>query len=313
MENAHLSLDSLWNFMKAPASSQTFLTANVKKLEFSIELEGPSPGRDADRVSCYLSLHVVALAKYLPSMAELHTFSLNVLPQEITMLSKRAWTQALETVISSFPKSLTSLTIDYPSELLVPRKYSPTPEYEGPHICSLLLNQDHLPSLRHLRIRTRTMCPLIFERLASQPHLGLRTLVINLSSQTPQQTVPHRATHCTKKDSTFLTFYEEMIDAAKAAKSYLPSATTLRIIHHKLPSFDLVSHDVLSDRSVIMPEGIAWKDTDWDDDGYTDVDVQDQSDVDLFDGSGSESDASSVSNEAPFVDLQVVAALSKKR
>jgi hypothetical protein len=102
-----------------------------------------------------------------------------------------------------------------------------------------------------------------------------------------------------KKNINFKSFHQEMVDATKVATSYLPSVTTLRIIHHKLPWFQLISQDIISDRIVVLPDGIAWTDVDWDDDGFTDVDVQEQSDNDLFENSGSESGPSSTANGAP--------------
>jgi hypothetical protein len=98
-----------------------------------------------------------------------------------------------------------------------------------------------------------------------------------------------------------------MLDAAKAAIAHLPAIRTLRVLRHKLPLFQVTSNDVVSNRRVVLPEHVFWDDVDWIDDGATDLDFEEHSDVDLFDDSSSYIDPSS--SESPWIDLNVEAAL----
>ncbi len=88
-----------------------------------------------------------------------------------------------------------------------------------------------------------------------------------------------------------------MLDAAKAAIVHLPAIRTLRILRHELPSFQVTSNDVVSNRIVVLPEHVFWDDVDWIDDGATDLDFEEPSDVGLFDDSSSYQDSSS--SESP--------------
>jgi hypothetical protein len=160
---------------------------------------------------------------------------------------------------------------------------------------------------RHLRIRLPTICPCLFKGLSSKPQIHLHTLVLNLSTDSAYRSVPRHAIHCTSEPTGFLSFYQDIIEASKAATKYLPSATTLRIIHHKLPTFQFVSHDILSDKIMTLLEGIAWTDVDWDDDVLADLDVPEPPELDLFENSGSDGGSSSASHEAPWIDLEVEA------
>lgn len=295
-----LSLRRLQRFLSpAAAPSRSFLTTIIRKLNMSIEIDSPVPNDQINLTSSDLCRYLIDLAVYLPEMAELNEFRLRVPPDQIAILAAYPWSRMLDIVISSLPKMLTNLTIDLAGDL-----FSTWFSSEDHHSCSLLLSRDHLPCLRHLRICTRTLCPEIFEQLSSKPQLHLTTLVIYLCLGCVDGGLHYHTIHCTSSDSNFESFPQEMLDATKAAKSYLPSATTLRVIYHKLPFIQNISHDVVSERVVALPDSIAWTDVNWEDDGYTDRSIEEESDVESF-----VTYSSNASEEAPWIDVEEEAAL----
>jgi hypothetical protein len=242
---------------------------------------------------------LIPFTAHLARMNALSSFRLKMLMESpISKPVENLWNKSILALMSSLPKSLTSLTIDNPG---VPSRLRPDSD-ESYHICPLLLAKDILPSLRHLYIRTRSICPKIYKLNDTERKSQLETLIINLSMNKMEMCSAHHACYCTefqlRKDSLYL----HMLDAAKVATVRFPSLRTLRILHHKLPSLEVTSYDVISNKRDVLQEDVRWDDIGWIDDGATDLEFNTQSDVDLFDDSTSET-------EAPWIDLKVEAAL----
>ncbi len=191
-------------------------------------------------------------------------------------------------LISSLPRSVTDLTIDNPGE--APRVSA---VYLGDSdkdysTCHLLCAKDFLPSLRHLRLRARVICPKVLEMNSSGQHPLLETVVLNLSLHEQGMNVTHQARFCPGYKARKKGLHLHMMDAAEENAVQFPALRTLRILYPKLPTLQVASHDVVSNRNVVLPEHVHWEDVDWDDEEFTDPDVDEEAEVDLFDDSSSE-------------------------
>jgi hypothetical protein len=232
-EDLALTIDMLQRFLAAPDRAYALVMASIKYLsiedrnfddEHDVEItdemgaQGGGQGwealawREQRTVKIYESL--VDFAAHLPQMAELKSFRLEMLMKPTaSKWLEDLWIKSAVTLISSFPKSLTSVMIDNPG---VPSRFS-LESNDACHICPLLFAKDLLPSLRHLRIRTRSICPKIFDLNNSDQRLPLETLVINLSLREMEMCSAHHARCCTESKPGHEGLYLNMLDAAKAA------------------------------------------------------------------------------------------------
>ena len=235
------------------------------------------PSRDEWYVRVKESL--TRFASQLRHMPRIESFSLVLFVcSEPSSAQDSIYFTSISTLLFNLPTTLSSLTIDIggtPS--------SPTPErQEGRnHLCSLLLNKGFMPFLRHLRIRTRNICPKIFQSIYSDQHSQLESLIINLSlmrEDLPRMSKVFYAHFCLGFQPDGKDLYSHLVDAANEIVPRLPCLKTLKIIRHKYPSEDLASFDVLSDRDVILPPSVDWKAVDCVDDGQTDPDCTERSD-----------------------------------
>jgi hypothetical protein len=111
---------------------------------------------------CLLSNHMicgglVALAGYLTHMTKLETLRLKVsMKLEDYEWNEGLCTTAMATVISSLPTSITTLTIDNPSDPPSENTLDPNDHHS---LCHLLLFQELAPSLRHLSFACAAFAP----------------------------------------------------------------------------------------------------------------------------------------------------------
>jgi hypothetical protein len=145
-----------------------------------------------------------------------------------------------------------------------------------------------LPSLRHLRLRMRIICPQVLKMNSSNEHPLLETMVLNLSLHVEGVNVTDQAQYCAGYGSRKAGLYLDMLVMAEHAVLEFQALKTLRILHPRFPSLKIGSDDAVLKRRAVLPENVPWNDVDWDDEGFTDNDGHEESDVDLFDDSASE-------------------------
>jgi len=132
------------------------------------------------------------------------------------------------------------------------------------------------------------MCPQVLKMNSSNEHPLLETMVLNLSLHEEGVNATDQAQYCAGYGPRKAGLYLDMLGMAEDAVLEFPALRTMRILHPKLPSLKIGSDDAVSKRRVVLPENVPWDDVDWDDEGFTDNDGHEESDVDLFDDSASE-------------------------
>lgn len=117
-----------------------------------------------------------------------------------------------------------------------------------------------LGSLRALQLRTRTICPTALKPQSHSSSLRLSKLVVNLSLATnlPWQTSATHAKRCGSDGGGML---QLKADLQKQAESLVPRMTApkiLRILTHSLPSIETLALDVVTGKSMILDDSMAW-------------------------------------------------------
>ena len=208
-----------------------------------------------------LKKSLVRFASRIQHMPRLKSFSLvsNVFYRPSQFQEDVLFT-SMSTLLCSLPATVTSLTIDSSG---APPNPTPGPrEKRRNHFCSLLLNKSLMPHLRHLCIRSRTICPEILEAISSDKFDRLESLIINLSlgrQDIPLSSKVFYAHLCPGFQSNGKDLYSSLIDAAKAIIPRLPCLKTLRIVRQNFPAEDLFSFDVIQDRRAKLPLRADWK------------------------------------------------------
>jgi hypothetical protein len=140
----------------------------------------------------------------------------------------------------------------------------------------------------------RSICPTVFDINDYAKHPYLETFIINLSLSDPPL---HQSECCLEFGAIKRPLFPEWLDAAESTLVRLPAIRTFTILRCVLPMLQVASYDILTSRQALLPENARWDDLDWVGDEFTDIDADDQPDMDLFDESGS--DAELFSPEAP--------------
>ena len=210
----------------------------------------------------------------------------------------------ISTLLADLPRNLSRLTFDCYNDYPLTQRQSM--KVECPSF--LLLSKDRVPSLRHLRLRNRFICPKIFDTICSSGESQLETLIINISLKVEQSSPPMNKVFFSKEchpdplgqlhvpgtggatmaqnsyQSLNPGFWHgsgdlgtRLSNAANAILPRLKRMKVLRILRHKHPSDDVISYDVLSDRSVILPKNADWEDADCHNEGETDPDCEERS------------------------------------
>lgn len=179
-------------------------------------------------------------------MANLHTFHLKILIDSPSSISEENWwSQTIITLISSLPQSVTHLVVDNPGQSPRVSLDSTGGAGQGHLICHLLCARNFLPSLRHLRLRMRIICPQVLKMNSSNEHPLLETMVLNLSLHVEGVNVTDQAQYCAGYGSRKAGLYLDMLVMAEDAVLEFPALRTLRILHPKLPSFKIGSDDAV--------------------------------------------------------------------
>ncbi|KAL5326621.1 hypothetical protein ACEPPN_004308 [Leptodophora sp. 'Broadleaf-Isolate-01'] len=283
-EDVDLSISNFEQFLQAPTAIQSFIQNRVKDLSISgpydtnvtFQTQGSETStQETWRVAKLRSLLqarnttlCTSLTNFstttLPQMHKLHTFALKISSQSTVYTeTDNTWTDALRTLVTSLPNTLTNLTID---------KLGPTSRFStgarDPHtVCKVILSSKALPSLRHLRLRLHSICPSLFAIKAIQSHARLETLVVALDTYSPQLGVVHHAHRCTQPQQSSQRLYDDMVDAARTAVTAecFPALKKARILRYEVQDLLVCSLDLVSGRIVEVPEGAEWDDVDWDD------------------------------------------------
>ena len=216
---------------------------------------------------------LVRFASQLKHMPRVKSFSLVLFVYfEASQVQENVLFTSISTLLCSLPTTLASLTIDNSG---APSSRTPEPRERRNHYCSLLLNKTFMPHLRHLCIRSRNICPEVFEAISSDQYTRLEFLIINLSlgrENIPWMSKVFYAHFCLGFQSNGKDLYSSLVDAAKAIVPRLPCLKMLRIVRQDFPAEDFFSFDVICDRRVRLAPGIDWKTIDYinaDDDEYS--------------------------------------------
>ena len=285
-EEFSLTFDNVEKYLEAPRSIKHLVKASNTNLTVSLTGRFASKKALNDRALVPEPVDrtmeaLASLASHLKHMHRTKAFRLRLFIFLDQLLAYHAGLipMIISTLLEDLPRSLSRLTIDCYSGYR--ESQGQTTETECPS--SLLLKKDFIPSLRHLRLRSRFICPKIFDLFCSSAESQLESLIINTSLKVDQSSPP-----------IFKVFFSEechgeyllhgsgdlctkLRDAANAELSQLTRIKVLRILRHNHPSDDVLSYDVLSDRTVILPKNANWEDADCHDDGEADPDCEERS------------------------------------
>ncbi|PVH74569.1 hypothetical protein DL98DRAFT_604223 [Cadophora sp. DSE1049] len=284
-DDIDLSIDSFERYLQAAIDTQSFIRSRAKSLSisgthdnFTITLLPPSETEiDHQETLCLAKHRTLLLARYttlcnsmttfsttLPKMHKLRTFTLKLSSQSTVYTepdNQNTWTDTLRCLVTSLPKTLTSLTID---------KLGQTSRFStgmrNPHaVCKVVLAKDALPALKHLRLRTHCICPSLFSAKTIESQGNLKTLVVALDAYSPQVGKVYHAHRCTQPQQSSRRLFDDMREAAKVAveAGCFPSLKKLRILRYDVQELAFYSHDVVSGREVEVSETVEWDDVDW--------------------------------------------------
>ncbi|KAK0124600.1 hypothetical protein ONS95_009549 [Cadophora gregata] len=294
-DDVDLSIKCFERYFQAPTSTQSFIQSRVKSLSISDVYDNNSTTLPQLAEKGIISLESYLLAKQrtlllsrnitlgnavaafstsLRQMHKLQTFTLRLSSGSTIYIEpdNQTWIDTIRCLITSLPKTLTSLTID---------KLSQTSAFiaglKNPHgVCNVVLAKDSLPSLKHLRLRIHSICPSLFSPETIDSHSHLETLVIALETYSPQLVAVHHAHQCTPPHRSGRDLFVDMVEAAKKAveAKCFPDLKTLRILGFDLQAMAFVSCDVVIGNEVNVPEGVDWDDVDWEGRGRVENDLE---------------------------------------
>ena len=190
----------------------------------------------------------------------MHTLSLTFLLSSILANGHDEMVhKSMSNILHHVPTTMTSLIID---NCGAPSARSNIPRTMGKHFCSLLIGQLVAPHLRHLRIRSRNICPEILKAIASNGITRLETLIISLNMDSETAKFMWESCFvgsCTDQimPGTFL--YWGLADAAKEVVPLLPTLKTLRIMCCTNPAKDFMLFDALCGTHSMIPLITDWK------------------------------------------------------
>lgn len=297
-EELSLTFNEIEKYLEAPKSIKDLVKASNTNLTVSLtgHFERKEASNDGSIIPECVDRTMETLASFalhLKRMHRINAFRLRLFIFLDQVLANNAGPIAMiiSTLLEDLPRSLSRLTIDcYSSYILSQGQITAT---ECPS--SLLLNRDFIPSLRHLRLRSRFMCPKIFDPFCSYAESQLESLIINTSLKVEQTSPPMNKVFFSKECHKEHFWHSsgdlctKLREAAKAKSSELTRIKVLRILRHNHPSDDVLSYDVLSDQTVRLPKNANWEDAHCQDDGEADPGCEERSE-NSFSSSDSEDD-----------------------
>jgi hypothetical protein len=130
----------------------------------------------------------------------------------------------------------------------------------GYHICPAI--GAILRTLRTLHLRMRCICPDVLKPRDPDDSLHLSVVAINLSLS-GIMSVTH-SKQCRSRGGGVLQLQAAIQKQAEALATRMASPKTIRILNHSLPQFEIQSLDVLTGKTMILDDDMAW-----DEDGKT--------------------------------------------
>ncbi|KAF5009189.1 hypothetical protein FDECE_4554 [Fusarium decemcellulare] len=126
------------------------------------------------------------------------------------------------------------------------------------HICPAI--GALLRTLKTLHLRMHNICPDVLKPPHPDGSLRLSVAAINLSLTTdlPGITSAAHSSRCGSAGGGLLQLKADMVEAAEALAARMTSPKTLRILTHSLPSFEIQSLDVLTGKTMILDDDMAW-------------------------------------------------------
>jgi len=132
------------------------------------------------------------------------------------------------------------------------------------HICPAI--GAILPTLQTLHLRMPSICPDVLKPRDPTDSLHLGVVVINLSLITnlPGITSAAHSRRCGSQGGGLLQLKADIQEQAEALVTRMASPKIMRILTHSLPQFETQSLDVLTSKTMILDDDMAW-----DEDGRT--------------------------------------------
>ncbi|KAK5996127.1 hypothetical protein PT974_04555 [Cladobotryum mycophilum] len=147
----------------------------------------------------------------------------------------------------------------------------------GRHICPAI--GALLPTLRTLHLRMRSICPDVLKPQGSNDGSHLTVVAINLSltANLPGITSAAHSKRCSSRGGGLLQLKADMQEQAEALATQMVSPKIIRILTHSLPQLETQSLDVLTGKTMVLDDDMAW-----DEDGKT-VEEDSESESELLD------------------------------
>ncbi|RYC57053.1 hypothetical protein CHU98_g9156 [Xylaria longipes] len=132
------------------------------------------------------------------------------------------------------------------------------------HICPAI--GALLRTLQTLHIRMRSICPDVLKPRGPDGSLHLSVVVINLSLITnqPGTTSAAHSKRCGSLAGGLLQLKADIEEQAQALAARMASPKIMRVLTHSLPQFETQSLDVLTGKTMVLDDDMAW-----DEDGKT--------------------------------------------
>ncbi|KAH0591686.1 hypothetical protein MHUMG1_10569 [Metarhizium humberi] len=126
------------------------------------------------------------------------------------------------------------------------------------HICPAIGTL--LRTLRTLHVRMRSICPDVLKPQDPNESLHLIEVVVNLSLTTnlPGITSAAHSKRCGFQEGGLLQLKADIQEQAEALATKITSPKVVRILTHTLPQFETQSLDVLTGKTMILGDDMAW-------------------------------------------------------
>lgn len=135
---------------------------------------------------------------------------------------------------------------------------SPGQQGDDHHICPAI--GALVPTLQTLHLRMRSICPDVLKPQHLNDSLPLNAVVINLSLTTnlPGITSASHSKRCGSRGGGLLQLRADMQKQAESLATRMASPKAMRILTHSLPQFETQSLDVLTGKTMMLDDGVAW-------------------------------------------------------
>ncbi|EPE04021.1 hypothetical protein F503_04869 [Ophiostoma piceae UAMH 11346] len=265
--NVTLRARSLHKLLSLHASGSEILAPSLDYLKrLAIKLAGYEgvEAPDRKRFSAALNADLVQLGPLVrnaPRLKSLHVRASRwVHPDDdehsVSYLSIPAVHALLEV-----PIHLEVLVLDITTSLSAPPLPSGDSPAPGFHACSVIGSL--LPTLRVLHVRMSSICSdvLVPPNADALDSIRLEEVVVNTSLKETDNLgnlSTYHARLCGHRTTTVRLLWEKLYEKAELLAARMQSPKTVRIIKHRLPTFRLISMDVLTGAEMELTDSQAW-------------------------------------------------------